>query len=70
MLAFGVTVLAIFSQRLRGQETARFPAAIISLAFMSFGTWALLSNGLDPFFLVFIVPGVLLAIASTGGSAR
>jgi hypothetical protein len=50
---------------LRGAAAPRVPAAIVSVAYLVFGAGALAVSG-DPFFLVFIVPGLLLAFASFG----
>ena len=67
MLTLGVVVLLLFACRLRGNDVPMFPAAIISIAYLLFGVWAFLSSSFDPFFLVFIIPGALLAVASIGG---
>jgi hypothetical protein len=40
------------------------PVGFIALVYMLFGLWALRASNLDPFFLVFVVPGLLLAAAS------
>jgi hypothetical protein len=67
MLAFGITVIAIFLKRYRGEPASTFGAALVSVAYIAFGAWALVHSNFDPFFFVFIVPGVLLALASSGG---
>jgi hypothetical protein len=67
MLAFGVIVLSIFIAR-PGPRASRAPAAAIAALYMLFGVWALAMSG-NPFFFIFIVPGSLLAFASTS-SAR
>jgi len=38
----------------------------IAAGYLGFGAWALLASDLNPFFLVFIVPGVLLALSAIG----
>jgi hypothetical protein len=63
ILTFACIVLWIYVRRLRGAPVPRVPAAIISVAYLVFGAGALAVSG-DPFFLVFIVPGLLLAAAS------
>ena len=68
ILTFACIVLWIYVRRLRDVPVPRVPAAIISVAYLVFGTGALAVSG-DPFFLVFIVPGLLLAFASFGGDA-
>jgi hypothetical protein len=70
MLALGSMLIVLFLTRLRGSNTPTFPAGIVSVAYLIFGIWALIISSFDFFFMVFIVPGVLLAIASTGGNAK
>jgi hypothetical protein len=60
MLTFGAMVVAAFIQVLRGRAVSLAPAMLIATVYLAFGAWALLVSG-DPFFLVFVVPGVLLA---------
>ena len=69
MLTLGAMVLVIFLARLRGRSAPIFPAILISIAYLVFGVWALVVSNFDLFFLVFIIPGALLAIASTPGQA-
>jgi len=63
MLTFAGIVLWTFFRRLQGRAAPLVPPAIISAAYLAFGAGALAVMG-DPFFLVFIVPGLLLAAAS------
>jgi uncharacterized membrane protein (DUF4010 family) len=63
MLTFACIVLWTFFRRLRGEAAPLVPTAIISAAYLTFGAGALAVSG-DPFFAVFIVPGLLLAAAS------
>jgi hypothetical protein len=67
MLVFGVIVIAVFLKRLRGEAVPTFGPALVSVAYVGFGAWALVHSNYDPFFFIFIVPGVLLALASTRG---
>jgi hypothetical protein len=67
MLTLGVILLVLFAQRRRGGNASVVPARVVALAYLAFGAWALVASRGDPFFLVFIVPGLLLAIA---GSSR
>jgi hypothetical protein len=69
MLAFACIVLWIFVRRLRGTAAPRVPAAVVAALYLAFGAGALAVSG-DPFFLVFIIPGLLLAIASSGRDER
>ena len=63
MVAFACIVLWVFVRRLRARAAPLTPPAIISVLYLAFGGGALAVTG-DPFFLVFIVPGLLLAAAS------
>ena len=64
MLVFGILCIATFLKRFRGQPVSTFAPALISIAYLAFGAWAMVTTGGDPFFMIFIVPAVLLAIAS------
>jgi hypothetical protein len=66
MLAFAVIVLATFVGRLRGCSTSAVPALVIGVTELAFGIWALVASDFQPFFLVFIVPGILLLSAGWG----
>jgi len=63
ILTFGCIALAVFASLLRGRTVSLLPTALIALAYLWFGAWALVTSG-DPFFYIFIVPGAMLAIAS------
>jgi len=63
MLAFGIIVAGICISRMRGSNVSRFPLLVISLLYLAFGAWALAASG-NPFFMVFLVPGALLLLAS------
>jgi hypothetical protein len=65
MLTFGAIVIFVFANRLRGRVVPLAPAALIAVVYLTFGAWALLASG-DPFFLAFVVPGLLLAAACPG----
>ncbi len=64
MLAFGFIVVALFTHRLKGSSVTLRPAIVIGVTYVAFGAGAMVVNDFDPFFLVFVVPGVLLLIAS------
>jgi hypothetical protein len=64
MLTFGSIVIWTFSNYLRGRVVSLRPAQIIGLVYLAFGLWALAVSRFDPFFFIFIVPGVtLVAVA-------
>ena len=64
MVVLGVICLNTFSKRFRGQAVSTFAPAIISIAYLAFAAWAAMTTGGDPFSMIFVIPGVLLAIAS------
>jgi uncharacterized membrane protein YhaH (DUF805 family) len=64
MLVFGIIVAAIFIARLRGESASAFPALVIGIAYIGVGAWALAETK-NPFFTIFIVPGVLLLFAAS-----
>ena len=68
MLAFGSICVLMFGMRLRGRPVPSFPAMIVGVVYLLFGAWALLASQFDPFFLIFIVPALLLIAASAGRS--
>jgi hypothetical protein len=67
MLAFGFIVMALFRHRLLGAAVSLKPAIVIGATYVIYGTWALTISGFDPFFLVFVVPGLAVLFASFGG---
>jgi len=64
MFAFGCIILVTFTDALRRRPVSFRPVGFIALVYLAYGVWALRVSNLDPFFLVFIVPGLLLAAAS------
>ena len=64
MLVFGILCIATFLKRFRGVPAPTLAPVLISIAYIAFAVWAALVTGGDPFFMLFLVPGVLLAIAS------
>lgn len=70
MLTFGCIVLWLFTQLINGRSMSLRPALLIGLAYVAFGIWALAMGGLSPFFLLFIIPGLLLVAAATWPSSR
>ena len=64
MLVFGLIVLGLCFQRMRGKKVSLWPAGLIGIAYVAFGVCALLLSNFDVFFLVFLVPGILLSTAA------
>ncbi|HEX2718281.1 MAG TPA: hypothetical protein VHM67_11420 [Gemmatimonadaceae bacterium] len=65
MLVFGCIVIWLFLARRRRQVSLR-PAQLIAVLYIVFGSWAFVISNMNPFFLIFIVPGMLLAVAAWG----
>lgn len=68
MLIFGAIVLVVFSRTMRGREVSAMPPRLIAALYVSFGLIALAITR-DVFFLIFVVPGLMLAAASFGPGA-
>jgi hypothetical protein len=66
MLAFGVIVIMLIAAAGRGQPVSLRPVLVIGLGYTGFGIWALVASGFEPFFLTFVLPGVLLLAAAWG----
>lgn len=64
MLAFGVIVISTFVRAMRGEAVWMLPAQLISIAYLAFGAWALAVTRFNPFFLLFIVPALLIAFGA------
>ena len=64
MLVFGVLVVRLFLVRRRDPGVSAAPALLIGAAYVAFGGWALTMSHFDPFFTVFLVPGLLLVVAA------
>ena len=64
MLVFGILCIRTFLARFRGQAVSTFTPGLIATLDLAFGVWAAVVTGGDPFFLLFVIPGTLLAIAS------
>lgn len=68
MLAFGVTVAWTSRALWRGDAPPRVPLLAITACYLLFGAGAMVVSGGDPFYLVFIVPGLLAAYAAVAGT--
>ena len=64
MLAFGCIVLAVFWNRLKAVPVSVMPAVVIGTTYVGFGLGAFVAGGFDPFFMIFVVPGLFVLIAS------
>jgi hypothetical protein len=63
MLVFGIIVISSFARAIRGKSVSFMTCMVIALAYTLYGIWAIAVMR-DPFFLIFIVPGLLLLAAS------
>ena len=63
MLAFGIIVVALFAQRLRGRAVSVAPGVVVGTTYVAFGAGAMAMSRFDPFFLVFVIPGATLLFA-------
>jgi hypothetical protein len=66
MLVFAALAIVSFVDALRRRPVSLRPVLLIAIAYLVYGTWALTVSNLDPFFLVFLLPGALLLAGSWG----
>jgi hypothetical protein len=64
MLVFGALTILLFADALRLRPVSLRPVLLIGLAYLVFGTWSLTVSSLDPFFLAFLLPGILLLLGA------
>lgn len=69
-LTLGAVVLILVVQMRRdGRQAVRFlPLGLIGCAYIAYGAWALVVADMNPFFCMFIVPGLLLVLSSVSFS--
>ena len=60
MVAFGIIAVTLCGGALRGRAVSAFPLKVIGGVYLLFGVAALVASGGEPFFAIFIVPGLLL----------
>ena len=66
MLAFGLIVTWAFAGRLRGQPHSLFAPRVAALTWIAFGVGAYALSRMGFFLAVFVLPGILLAVAAFG----
>lgn len=64
MLALGIIVCDALWRHRRDPSVSLRPVGVVAAAYLLFGAAAMASSGGDPFFIVFLVPGALLAWAA------
>lgn len=71
MLAFGVLVLRAFASRRvsASGDSGLATVRVIAASYVLFGSAAFLYSDFDPFFLVFVLPGWMLAYAGWRGAS-
>jgi hypothetical protein len=70
MLTMGCIVSLLFTRRLVGDVVSSAPAVFVAILYLAFGGAALYLHGMDASALVFIVPGLLLAVAAVPDRRR
>jgi hypothetical protein len=65
MFPLGGIVLNVFMKYAKDRPATRCPAQLVAALYVLFGGWATYTTE-DSHFLIFAVPGVLLAVASWG----
>jgi hypothetical protein len=64
MFTFGAIVIWTFHNYLMSRAVSLRPAQVIGLVYLAFGLWAIVVSRFDPFFFIFIVPGLTLFAVS------
>jgi Na+/proline symporter len=66
MVAFAAIVLMAWRRARRGDVAGLEAVGVVAAAYIVFGTTAFVLRSFAPFFLVFIAPGVALAVCAWG----
>lgn len=66
ILLCGFVLFGVFITRLRGREAPLWPARLIGIAYTIAGLVAYKMSGNNFFITIFVVPGILIALASWG----
>ena len=64
MLVLGTLAVVTFLKRYRVEPASTLAPALTAAAYLGFAAWAAIETNFDPFFFMFLVPGILLALAS------
>jgi hypothetical protein len=67
---FGCILLGVFVPRIRGRQAALWPARLIGIAYTIAGLLAYKVSSNNFFMTVFVVPGILIALASWGSDSE
>jgi hypothetical protein len=66
MFVFGVIAIMLFARRIKNSQTLLWPATVIGIFFVIYGVVAFVFSGRDPFYFVFVAPGIFLIVAAAG----
>jgi hypothetical protein len=69
MFAFGCIVVYVFARFLRDRSSSLRVAQLIGIFYVAFGAWAVAESHLVFFVLMFVVPGLVLAVVSASRAA-
>lgn len=69
MFAFGCIAIVLFVDSLKNRPAPPFPVRMTALTYTAFGAAAMLATG-NLFFLIFVVPGLMLAAATAPSKRR
>ena len=69
MFTLGFVVFFVFVQFVRNPSTSLQPAQIIAFFYAGFGVMAIKVSH-NPFFLIFVIPGLLLLVASWRSTSK
>ena len=70
MLCFALIVITTLRKRYREPSVSALPIDLVGLAYVAYGVWALIMSNWDLFFLIFLIPGLLLLCATPRGVPR
>lgn len=64
MFVFGAVAVWTFLRAGQGRPVSTAPTLATAVGYLGFGIWAEVFSGMDPFFLMFLVPAAMLLAAS------
>jgi ABC-type Na+ efflux pump permease subunit len=69
MFTFGCIVFFLFARFVKDRSVSLSPVFIIAAFYTLFGVWAIATSH-NPFFLIFVIPGLLLLVASWRSTSK
>jgi hypothetical protein len=60
MLVFGLIACAAFGAAIKGRPGSALPMALVGALYVVFGIGAFVASEMNPFFAIFVVPGLLV----------